>query len=356
MRALLFCCTLALSACTPRGSITQIHDSLALGGAREHNIHVVSTRSELTSPPFFGRGRGQDARYARFTVSVPDRRETGRIAWRRTEDPDPSTQFLTTSYEALASGPALRQSLSKELSTTETDEIILFVHGFNTNFSEALYRLAQIAEDYEIPGAPILFAWPAAEDAGGYLYARDSALLNRDALVETLIALDHVRRGRLTIVAFSLGNFLTMESLRQLAKTGRRDVIERVDALMLVAPDIDIDLFRMQAGAIGGLPEPSVVLSSVSDRALGLSALLTGAQARLGSLQDFETLEDLGVTVLEVSAFTQEAQSSHDVAFTSPSLIKLLRGTRRAAIRMGDARPTRISQQIKPGDQALATE
>ncbi len=34
----------------------------------------------------------------------------------------------------------------------------MFVHGYNTNFTEAVYRIAQMTADAGVDAAPILFA------------------------------------------------------------------------------------------------------------------------------------------------------------------------------------------------------
>ena len=65
---------------------------------------------------------------------------------------------------------------------------MLFVHGYNNNFSEAIYRHAQIAWDYEMRGPQIHFAWPSAADPLEYTYDRDSVLIARDALARTELA------------------------------------------------------------------------------------------------------------------------------------------------------------------------
>jgi esterase/lipase superfamily enzyme len=39
--------------------------------------------------------------------------------------------------------------------------LFVFVHGFNTNFDEGVYRVAQIVHDSEMNAAPVLFNWPS---------------------------------------------------------------------------------------------------------------------------------------------------------------------------------------------------
>ena len=46
------------------------------------------------------------------------------------------------------------------------EEAIVFVHGFNVKFEEALYRAAQIKFDMKFPGAIVVYTWPAGAEEG----------------------------------------------------------------------------------------------------------------------------------------------------------------------------------------------
>ena len=67
--------------------------------------------------------------------------------------------------------------------------VLLFVHGFNTRFEEAVYRFAQIVHDARVDVAPVLFTWPSGGNVTDYVYDRDSAMYSRDALEAVLQAL-----------------------------------------------------------------------------------------------------------------------------------------------------------------------
>ena len=362
MRKTLLVLFLALAAaCTPRGTIEAIFNVPPDSGATPYDIHVVTTRQPLTAPPFFGPARGADVQYSRFGVTVPDNRDTGEVTWRHETAVDPSSQFLTTDHAILGSAQEMSQSLRAGLQDRdlETREIVLFVHGYNTNFAEALYRLAQVAHDFDVPGKPVLFSWPSAGDPRGYLYDRDSVLIARDALADTIQRLNTASRGRLTIVSFSMGGFLTVEALRQLALTGDRRTIDRLQGAIFISPDIDVDLFARQAQTIAPLPDPMVVMASRNDAALGVSALLTNQEARLGSLPSLEGLEDLGIILIDITDFDGDAENSHSVGLTSPSLIRILRGASEAQEALApvfEAGSGRRSREITPEDIAAGLD
>jgi esterase/lipase superfamily enzyme len=155
----------------------------------------------------------------------------------------------------------------------------------------------------------------------GYVYDRDSVVFARDGLEDLIRETVAAGATRITLVAHSMGSFLSMEVLRDIALRDGR-VMPQIRGVVLISPDIDVEVFRMQAKDIGTLPQPFLIFGSDRDRVLRLSALITGQSGRLGSLDSVEQLSDLEVTYLDVGAFSQG--SGHFVPGTSPALIQLL--------------------------------
>lgn len=319
-----------LAGCAERGAIQALYPAAAEAPAEVEEILVVTTRERRPPPRFFGTERGAGPHYARFDVSVPRDREIGEISWHREGPADPARHFLTLDHAPLVDGDALEAALARQLAALppEHREVVLFVHGFNTNFAESLYRMAQFQVDFEAPGQAVLFSWPSAASPGGYLYDRDSALIARNALADTLHRLDRVSGGRVTLVGFSMGGFLAVEALRQIGLSPRAGLLARLEGVVLISPDVDLDLFRSATEVMRPMPDPFVVIASRRDPLLRLSGLIFGRQPRLGSVEELRGLEELGVTLIDVTAFGREAASRHTVGLTSPSLIRILRAAR----------------------------
>ncbi len=66
---------------------------------------------------------------------------------------------------------------------------------------------------------------------------------SRDAFEDLLRALATAQGGRIHIVAHSMGTLLTLETLRMLRADAGEAALDRIGAIVLAAPDIDIDLF-----------------------------------------------------------------------------------------------------------------
>jgi esterase/lipase superfamily enzyme len=260
--------------------------------------------------------------FARYDISVPPERDLGQINWpARGFRGDARRHFLTTKAEIYPSEADFRRDLAGDLKTQGGDAVI-FVHGYNNNFAEGLYRVAQFAHDLELPGAVVHYAWPSAAQPLGYVYDRDSALFARDGLEALINEVSAAGAKRILLVAHSMGSGLTMESMRQMAIRGDRAALSKISGVILISPDIDVDVFRAQAHVIGELPQPFVIFGSDRDKFLRLSARLTGQSERLGSLSDVSKVADLKVTFLDIGKFTEGA--GHFTLGDSPALILLL--------------------------------
>ena len=216
--------------------------------------------------------------------------------------------------------------MNKVRAETPGPETLVFVHGYNNTLSESMYRLAQIQTDFDIRMPAVLFSWPSAGDARGYIYDRDSILYSRDDLEAVLDSLTARPGEKVFLLAHSLGSHLVMEVLRQAALRGDQTLLNRISGVVLMSPDIDPDLFRRQAEAIGKLPKPFMIFISRQDRALSLAGFLTGKKPRLGVIDAPKQVEGLDVTVVDFTELADGEGLNHFVPVTSPAAITVLNG------------------------------
>ncbi len=333
-----------VSACAQRGTVTVFPGAGKIGDVER--IYVGSTRALDPVTGYPTGKRAEEMLFARFDVSVPPERKAGSVVFPGRTPPDPRKHFLVDSYASIANASTLTQQLKQDLRGRHGDArtAIIFVHGFNNTFSEGLYRFAQVIEDFDLPFLPIHYTWPSAGHPLGYGYDRDSMLFARDGLEQLIEATTRAGATEVLLVGHSMGALLTMESLRQLAIGGKKSVVNRIAGVLLLSPDIDIDLFRQQAKRIGKLPQPFYIFSSTRDRALRLSAGLSGQARRLGNAGDIEPLADLNVTLVDVSAFS-DGLLDHSVALASPSFVRLVQSMPKLTNNVGKGR----SPNLLPG-------
>lgn len=313
---------LLLAACTPRGAI--VVDPAAAKVGTVVPVFVGTSRGAGDQGRTeYTRLRSLEPRFARFDVSVPPAHQPGAIVYTLPDrSPDPQTDFLTTRQIAYGEPGAFRADLARTLRQRPrgSREAVIFVHGFNTTFAEGVYRMAQLAHDLKMPGVAVHYAWPSRGAPLAYAYDRDSALFARDGLETLLREVTAAGAERVVLVAHSMGAAVTMETLRQMAISGRP--AQNIAGVILISPDLDVDLFRAQAHRIGPLPQPFVIFTSRKDRALALAARLSGETARLGNVTDLALLSGLNVTLVDVTSYSTGV--GHFTPGTSPALIGLL--------------------------------
>jgi len=312
-----------LVACSPRGAITLDPAAAQVGAVEE--IFVATTRQIDPETGTFGRQRSETEHFARFEISVPPERKLGSITFpRRGGKPDPAKDFLTTEQLIHPNAATFQKDLSTALSSLPRGkrDAVIYVHGFNNTFAEGLYRIAQLSHDLNMPGVTLHYSWPSAGNPLGYVADRDSSMFARDGLEELMDRAADAGAERIVLVAHSMGSALTMEALRQVAIRNNKDLMRRISGVILISPDIDVDLFRTQARAYGTLPQPFLIFGSDRDTLLNISAKLTGAPERLGNLRDISRVADLKVTFLDTVAFSEGA--GHFNLGDSPALIQLM--------------------------------
>jgi len=292
------------------------------GVAAKHEIFVATTRKKAAEQSVvFDRTRSDTLAFARVGVTVPKGHEIGRIERAKDGVPgDPAKDFTATDLTIYDSGRAFTTAVSQQNS-----RVLVFVHGYNTGFDDGVYRVTQIAQDTQYPGAPLLFSWASGARTRDYVYDKDSSTAARDDLETTLVMLSKTPGIKsIDIIAHSMGNWLAMETLRQLAIGGNRDLGGKLGYVVLASPDIDVDIFKKQMARYGKPDKPFVVLLSDDDKALRFSSLIAGKEARVGDDANANELADLGVTVVDLSATESGDKLNHAKFADNPVLVQLL--------------------------------
>ena len=264
--------------------------------------------------------------FARYDITIPPGHRPGEVEFSAT-NPDPETSFTV----ATASGFPTLAELGRRVRGDAgplgrpIDSAVIYVHGFNTPMEYAVYRHAQIAHDYGLQGPQVTFAWPSIERTAGYVRDKDSILIARDHLEELLVELTR-NNQQVFVFGHSMGTQLVVETLRQLSITGQQDVLGQIGGVILISPDIDLELFESQHERIDPLPSPFVVMTSERDYALRFSSLLTAQPERLGSARDRDRLAALDLLVLDLSGLPNAR--NHFLAATSPVVIDIVTSAR----------------------------
>nr|WP_246102604.1 alpha/beta hydrolase [Methylobacterium terricola] len=347
---------MSLGACAgrPTGVLLPIAAIEPVPGSSRVEMLVATTRKSATDRGvLFSGERGDAVTYTDLAVSIPPDaiRQPGSVQWPKSLPGNPATDFV-----ALRAEPIDRSKVAawtgRALKRDSKRHVLVFVHGFNNKFEDAVFRFAQIVHDSGAEVAPVLFTWPSRGSVLAYGYDRESTNFSRNGL-ETLLRdlAKDPNVGEVTVLAHSMGNWLTLESLRQMAIRDRR-VAPKVRNVILAAPDVDIDLAREAFRDMGPDRPRLTLMVSGDDQALAVSRLVWGDSVRLGAIDPTvepyrSELARQNIGVLNLSTVKGDDPLNHG-KFASGDVVALL------GKRLADGQP--ISDgKIGIGDRLVST-
>jgi esterase/lipase superfamily enzyme len=308
--------TLELAAAPPRGVLNRLE------------IFVATTRHPADEPQYFDGERGPRLAFAKIEITVPPTHRVGELELPDRGPPDPARHFAVTRVERLELEPIVAEvKRAIRRRPPSQRDVLVFVHGYNTNFADAAYRFAQIVQDSGFRGVPVLFTWPSRGSLLAYPYDRESAFYSRDFFERNLRAIARdLGPTKIDVLAHSMGTMLTLETLRQAAIRGDGSFGGKLRDVMLAAPDVDLDVFRTQLREIR---RPVTVFVSADDRALDFSRRFAGDKTRVGALSARDTaeiasLEALGARVIDLSEVTSGDRLNHAKFAASPRVVQMI--------------------------------
>lgn len=239
----------------------------------------------------------------------------------------------TALYDESAS--ALKEQLSQVMRESGQTEVLLYVHGFNSNFEDSIETLARVWRSVGEGPVPLAYSWPAGNPGlFGYFKDRESGEFSIYHLKETLRLITATPGvGRIHIIAHSRGSDVVTTALRELVietraagRNPRQSL--RIENLILAAPDLDFGVVRQRlvAEKFGPAFGRITVYINPEDSALGLAQTLM-AGTRFGRLSynqldpnEREIFAQIGnVDFINVSGVT--GKSSHAYFRNNPEVL-----------------------------------
>jgi esterase/lipase superfamily enzyme len=302
-------------------------------GTSKVTMLVATTRAADPDAGVLYSGERGKPSFAEMVISLPpdSRRKAGEVQWPSRLPGNPETDFVTLRVDKLDAKTGLAR-LHERVARVPKRRVMVFVHGFNNRFEDAVYRFAQIVHDSDANVVPVLFTWPSRGSLFAYGYDRESATYSRNALENLLQALARDPAvGEVSLLAHSMGNWVALESLTQMA-VRNRGIPPKIANVMLASPDVDADVFRTQIAEMTGRRPNFTLFVSQDDRALAVSRRVWGNKDRLGAVDpDVEPykseFEKDKIVVLNLTKLRTGDKLNHGKFAESPEVVKLI-GTR----------------------------
>jgi esterase/lipase superfamily enzyme len=331
--SLLTVAALALAGCSSvKGFLVPVPADYDAPGTSHVEMVVATTRTKAASAAvMFSGGRASEPSFADMIVSIPPdaNRKIGQVQWPQQLPGNPAVDFVTLKADIVDKSTAI-SAFSRLLHQARKKEALVFVHGFNQRYEDAVYRFAQILHDSRADAdvAPVLFTWPSKGSISSYLYDRDSNNYSRDALESLLRSLaKDPQVEKISILAHSMGNWVTLEALRQMAiRDGR--VAAKIKLVLLADADVDVGIASQQIATLGPNRPHIVLFVSEDDRALAAARDLWQAP-RLGAIDpNVEPykgmLEQDKLSVINMTHLPSHDEFNHGKFAEDPRVVELI--------------------------------
>lgn len=239
--------------------------------------------------------------YGTCTINVPKTHFVGRIDSAETIDSD---RYFRALAHSVQSEESFRASLQG------ADPVLVFIHGFNVRFEQAVFRAAQIAYDLKFQGKVVLFSWPSGARAGIF----DSTLINRTytnnrrsaaatlPLATSFFKMLAASGARIHMLIHSMGHQVAIPALT-VATAGPTELPSPfIQELILNAPDYDVDEFLRETSALKKAAARVTLYCSPNDTAISVSQSYNSGGRRLGGCESFPGMDVINVADIDTSA------------------------------------------------------
>lgn len=198
-----------------------------------------------------------------------------------------------------------------------TGGIVVFVHGYSYDFKRGCRRAVEIQRALEGEATVLMLSWPSNGNATDYAPDVADLVSSVPFLAETLEQLSgRFGSENVQVLSHSLGArgmMLTFEKLE--ASSADQPVVSR---WVLLAPDIDSQVFVELLPRLGPMAESITLYASSNDTPLKVSQRLNGSP-RLGEAGEFLTVSP-GMETIDVSPAGRYQILGHEYFFFHPTV------------------------------------
>jgi len=179
--------------------------------------------------------------YGMANVTIPKIHQIGEVEkpkWYKFEFDENPDKHVTIQKISPLNAEDFFQDAKDDI-RNDSNQTLVFIHGYNVKFNQALERTAQIAYDLKFKGIPITFSWPSKGTLAGYSSDEETVRLTTKYLKQFLIDIKNkIGSKKFHIIAHSMGNRILVNALKDLDK--KLDI----NQIILASPDINSEIFK----------------------------------------------------------------------------------------------------------------
>jgi esterase/lipase superfamily enzyme len=223
----------------------------------------------------YGGDRG-DLAFGIAEVSIPDDHRMGKIErpsiWRLQFQENPDKHVVVLGIEAVSVIDFTARAHA--LLAGGKNELLLFVHGYNVSFRDAVSRTAQIAYDLHFEGLVALYSWPSEGSVPKYTIDENNVNWSGPRFAQFLdVIRERLGAEAVHIIGHSMGNRLVTETIAEMVHSPAGPAAS-IRQVVFAAPDIDAATFKDLALAFQGRAERFTLYASSRDKAIQASKLI----------------------------------------------------------------------------------
>lgn len=243
-------------------------------------VYYATNRAQVDRSSFGGPFPGysgslvNELSLGRAVVSIPvDAHRMGKIEmppwWKRYLGSVDKARYMVFDNVDILSTGAFQQDIESDATKSGTQDVLVFMHGFNVSFDEAVMRAAQMSYDLNFQGVTVLFSWPSLGLPIGYLADGDRAENSGASLASLLTLLADGPWGNLHLMAHSMGNRVLLAGL-----TDDRAPTLPTGQIVMVAADVYQGRFEASQAKMVRAGQWLTSYVSSTDKALCVSRIL----------------------------------------------------------------------------------
>ncbi len=182
-------------------------------------------------------------------------------------------------------------------------EILIFVHGFNVEFEESIYRIAQIHYDLKFQGISIVYSWPAGPKEGflsnllindtysiNQNHAKISVPIFKEFIKELLLKIN--KDSKIYLIVHSMGHQIVIPSLVEIVKENTFN--KKFKDIIFNAPDYPIQDFIENSKYLKQIANRITIYCSPKDNALVASETVN-KNRRVGQCYKIDGIDVINV-------------------------------------------------------------